>query len=185
MKYEHIPTPQNNKTRKIATCFFFSGLILFVVGGVKMIPFRSIIQVAAMASFTISILLVGRFLLRSFAYRIEDMGEGDEFFVDEITRKSRYSVCRLEMRKLVAVHDRRQLSKDERAKKHYNYCPDAFSDESYVLEFVDSEYDVTSERIRIRIQPDEKLLSILKETALQNATQGAQQSERQLDKNED
>ena len=174
MKYEYIPTPKSNKTKKIATCFFFSGLILFVVGGVKMIPFRGVIQVASMAAFTISILLVGRFLLRAYAYRIEDMGEGDEFFVDEITRKTRYSVCRLEMSKLVAVYDRRQLSKDERSKKHYNYCPDAFADESYILEFIDSIYDITSERIRVRIQPDEKLLSILKETAEQNSERNDQ-----------
>ena len=98
MKFEYIPVPKSNKTKKIATCFFFAGLILFVLGGVKMIPFSSVIQFAAVVAFTTSILLVGRFLLRSYAYRIEDMGEGDELFVDEITRKARFSVCRLEMK---------------------------------------------------------------------------------------
>ena len=161
MKFEYIPVPKSNKTKKIATCFFFGGLVLFVIGGVKMIPYNSVIQFAAVASFTTSILLVGRFLLRSYAYRIEDMGEGDELFVDEITRKARFSVCRLEMKKLVAVYDRKTLSKEEKSKKHYNYCPDAFAEDSYILEFLNSEYDISSERIRIRVQPDEKMLEIL------------------------
>ena len=126
-----------------------------------MIPFSSVIQFAAVAAFTTSILLVGRFLLRSYAYRIEDMGEGDELFVDEITRKARFSVCRLEMKKLVAVYDRKTLSKEEKSKRHYNYCPDAFANDSYILEFINSEYDISSERIRIRIQPNEKMLEIL------------------------
>lgn len=168
MKYEHIPVPKNNKTKKIATSFFFIGLILFVAGGVKMIPFRSVLQLAAVASFVVSILLVGRFLLRYFAYRIEDLGEGDEFFVDEITRKTRYSVCRLEMRKLVSVRKFSELSKDERAQKRYNYCPDAFTSDAYMLEFIDSQYDITSERICVTIQPDEKLLAILQEAARNN-----------------
>ena len=161
MKHEYIPVPKNNKTKKIAVCFFFGGLILFVVGGLKMIPFRGAIQFAAIASFTVSILLVGRFLLRYYAYRIEDMGEGDEFFVDEITRKTRYSVCRLEMRKLVGIYKWSELSKEERGKKRYNYCPDAFTSDAYLLEFADSNYDITSERIRVSIQPDEKLLELL------------------------
>ena len=169
MKFEYIPVPKSNKTKKIATCFFFGGLILFVLGGVKMIPYNSVIQFAAVASFTTSILLVGRFLLRSYAYRIEDMGEGDELFVDEITRKARFSVCRLEMKKLVAIYDRKTLSKEEKSKKHYNYCPDAFASDSYILEFVDSSYDITAERIRVRIQPDEKLLAMLTEAAKANA----------------
>ena len=161
MKFEYIPVPKSNKTKKIDTCFFVAGLILFVLGGVKMIPFSSVIQFAAVAAFTTSILLVGRFLLRSYAYRIEDMGEGDELFVDEITRKARFSVCRLEMKKLVAVYDRKTLSKEEKSKRHYNYCPDAFANDSYILEFINSEYDISSERIRIRIQPNEKMLEIL------------------------
>ena len=168
MKYEYIPVPRSNKTKKMATSFFFGGIILFVAGGVKMIPFRSALQLAAIAAFTISILLVGRFLLRSYAYRIEDFGDGDEFVVDEITRRTRYSVCRLEMRKLAATYKRSELSKSERDKKHFNYCPDAFTPEAYILEFIDSNYDITSERIRVAIQPDEKLLAMLNDASEKN-----------------
>ena len=168
MKYEYIPVPRSNKTKKMATSFFFGGIILFVAGGVKMIPFRSALQLAAIAAFTMSILLVGRFLLRSYAYRIEDFGDGDEFVVDEITRRTRYSVCRLEMRKLAAIYKRSELSKSERDKKHFNYCPDAFAEDSYLLDFIDDENDPSSPPIRIRIQPDERLIEILNETIKSN-----------------
>lgn len=175
MKYEYIPIPKNNKTKKIAVSFFFAGAVLFTVGGLKMIPFRSLLQLAAIASFTVSIMLVGRFLLRYYAYRIEDMGEGDELFVDEITRKTRYSVCRLEMRKLVGIYKMSELSREERGKKRYNYCPDAFTSDAYLLEFVNSDYDNTAEHIRISIQPDEKLIAILNETLEKNRGENSEE----------
>ena len=168
MKYEIIPTPQTNKTKRLATWLFICGVILFIAGGVKVIPFRFVLQLAALAALTASIMLIGRFLLRAYAYRIDDLGEGFEFFVDEITRSTRYTVCRMELSKLVSVTKWEDCGKDERAKKRYSYCPDAFGDGSYVLEFVDSAYDVTADRIRVRIAPDEKLLSILNEAVARN-----------------
>lgn len=168
MKHEYIPVPKANKTKRLATILFFAGLVLFVLGAVKMIPYRAVIQVASLATLTASIMLVGRFLLRAYAYRIEDMGEGDEFFVDEITRRTRYSVCRLEMRKLVAIHPWDSASKELKNKKRYSYCPDIFGGGAYLLEFFDSDYDITSERIFVKITPDEKLLEILGEAVLAN-----------------
>ena len=168
MKYEYFPLPKNNRTKKIATCFFFAGLILFVLGGINLIPFRSMLQLAAVASFVVSIMLVARFLLRYYAYRIEDVGDGDEFFVDEITRRSRFSVCRLEMCKLVSIKKLLDVPKEEKNKKRYNYCADAFTKDAYMLEFIESKYDVTAERIRIIIQPDEKLLEIFESAAKAN-----------------
>lgn len=172
MKYEYIPIPKSNKTKRIATCFFFGGIVLFVLGGIKLIPFRLLLQFASIACFTLSIFMVGRFLLRSYAYRIEDMGEGDEFFVDEITRKARFYVCRLELSKLVSVRKHSELSREERSRRHYNYCPDALCDDSYMLEFKDSSYDVTSDVILVRIQPDDKLLSLLNEAVESNSNKG-------------
>ena len=168
MKYEFIPTPQTNKTKQLATWLFIFGIILFIAGGIKVIPFHFILQLASLASLTASIMLMGRFLLRAYSYRIEDMGEGDEFFIDEITRRTRYTVCRIELSKLVSLCKWEEYSKEERAKKRYNYCPDAFGDGSYVLEFIDSAYDITAERIRVRITPDEKLISIFNEAISKN-----------------
>lgn len=169
MKHEFIPTPSNNKTKRLATWLFICGVILFVVGGIKVIPFRFVPQIAALGALTASIMLIGRYLLRAYAYRIEDMGEGDEIFVDEITRSTRYTVCRLELKKLVKITKWENYPKDERGKKRYNYSPDAFGDGSYVLEFIDSVYDVTADRIRIRITPDEKMLAIFNEIIEKNS----------------
>ena len=169
MKYEYIPTPQNNKTKRLATWLFICGAILFAASGIKIIPFRFIPQILALCSLTASIMLMGRFLLRAYAYRIEDMGEGDELMVDEITKNMRYTVCRLELKKLVKLTKWEEYPKDERGKKRYNYSPDAFGDGTYVLEFIDSAYDVTAERIRIRILPDEKLTALFEESIAQNS----------------
>ena len=168
MKHEYIPTPSTNKTKRLATWLFICGAILFVVSGIKVIPFRFIPQIAALCSLTASIMLMGRFLLRAYSYRIEDMGEGDELFVDEITRNMRYTVCRLELKKLVKMTKWEEYPKEERGKKRYNYSPDAFGDCTYVLEFIDSAYDVTAERIRVRLLPDEKLIELFSQAISQN-----------------
>lgn len=163
MKYQYIPTPKKNKIKKLATALFFAGLVLFVLGGVKMIPFRVVLQTASVAAFTSAILLVGRFLLRAYGYRIEDLGEGDEFLVDEITRSTCVNVCRLELSKLVGVKEWDKLTKEEKGIKYYNYSPDPWGDGTYLLEFYESEFDNTDEKIRVRVMPDEKLLALLKE----------------------
>ena len=175
MKYEFIPTPETNKTKRLATCLFICGILLFIVGGIKIIPFHFVIQLASLATLTASILLMGRFLLRAYSYRIEDMGEGDELLIDEITRRTRYTVCRIELSKLLSVCKWEEYGKEERAKKRYSYCPDAFGDDSYVLEFYDGAYGVTADRIRVRITPDERLLSIFNEAIAKN-TQNAEEN---------
>lgn len=168
MKYEHIPTPQSNKTKRLATWLFICGAILFVVSGIKVIPFRFVPQIIAIGALTASIMLMGRFLLRAYAYRIDDMGDGDEIFVDEITRAARYTVCRLELKKLVKMTKWEDYPQEERGKKRYNYSPDAFGGGTYVLEFIDSAYDITAPRIRIKILPDERLTAILEGVIAQN-----------------
>ena len=65
MNYEYIPIPKKNKTKKRATTLFFLGLICFVLGGVNIIPFRSVFQVASFALITVAIILVGKHLLRA------------------------------------------------------------------------------------------------------------------------
>ncbi len=163
MKYEYIPMPKKNKVKHVATLLFFLGLAMFLVGGVKLIPFRVVFQMASLVAFTAAIMLVGRFLLRAYGYRIEDFGEGDEFVVNEITRATCVCVCRLELSKLTAVKKWDELSKDERGKKFYNYSPDPYADGTYLLEFVESSYAPNSDPIRVRILPDDKLLSLLEE----------------------
>lgn len=172
MKYEYVPFSKNSKTKKMALSFFFGGLILFVIGGIKAIPFRSVIQLASIASLTVSILLVGRFMLRAYAYIVKDFGEGDELVIDEIMRKSRCSVCRLELKKLTAVRRLSELPNDEKKKKRYNYCPDAFASDAYALDFVDGNYDTSTETIRIVLQPDKKLVSIFNEALDMNLQNG-------------
>ena len=161
MKYEYIPIPQKNKVKRVATLMFFLGLATFALGGVKVIPFRVVLQIASLVAFTSAIMLVGKFLLRAYGYRIEDFGEGDEFVVNEITRATCVTVCRLELSKLASVKKWDELSKEERGKKCYNYSPDPYADGTYLLEFTESELDPSGEKIRIRILPDATLLTML------------------------
>ena len=169
MKYEYIPVPKKNKMKKISISLFLSGLIVFIIGGIEAIPFRVGLQLGSAILLVASIAVVVKYALKAYRYRIDDCGDGDEFFIDEITRSACFTVCRLELSKLVAVKKWSECDKELRSKKRYSYCPDILGDDTYLLEFFESKYDNSDKIIRIRLTPDEKLVSILTDVAAKNA----------------
>ena len=168
MKYNYIPTNKSTKMKKLVLSLFFIGLILFIIGGLKVISFKGIIQAISVIPFIIAIMLASRYLIRVHSYRIEDVGEGLELFVDEITRSSAYTVCRLELKKLLLVTSLKDYPKDDRKKRRYDYRADLFEKDSYVLEFLNGTYDASSEKIRIILSLNEEMLGILKKILEEN-----------------
>ena len=161
MKFSYIPAQKNNKTKKLVISLFFLGLILFIIGGLKAIIFKSIIQAISIIPFVLAIMLASRYLIKVHAYRIEDEGEGLELFVDEITRNSAYTVCRLELKKLLSVTPLKEYSKEDKKKRRYDYRGDLFEKNAYILEFLDGTYDASPEKIRIILSYNEEMLKIL------------------------
>lgn len=168
MKFSYIPTNKSTKMKRLVLSLFFIGLILFIIGGLKVISFKSIIQAVSIIPFIIAIMLSSRYLIRVHSYRIEDVGEGLELFVDEITRSSAYTVCRLELKKLLLVAPLKDYPKEDRKKRRYDYRADLFEKDSYVLEFSDGTYDASSEKIRIILSANEEMLDILEKILEEN-----------------
>ena len=154
--------------KKLVISLFFFGLILFVIGGLKAISFRSIIQAISIIPFVLSIMLASRYLIKAYSYRIEDEGEGLELFVDEITRSSVYTVCRLELKKLLSVTPLKDCAKEDKRKRRYDYRADPFEKDSYILEFSDGTYDASPEKIRIILSNNKEMLKILEEILEEN-----------------
>lgn len=169
MKYEYIPIPKSNRMKKIAIALFFGGLITVIVGAINVIPFRGAIQFCGVVLMTMSIMVMVKCVLKAYRYRIEDLGEGDELLVDEITRNACVTVCRLELSKLKSVKKWEECGKELRSKRRYSYCPDVLESGTYLIEFHESNYDNTAETIRIRLSPDEKLISIFNAYTAKNA----------------
>ncbi len=161
MKFSYIPQGKGNKARKLVLSLFFVGLILFLLGGLKAISFRSIIQAVSVIPFVLAIMLASRYLIKVHAYRIEDAGEGLELFVDEITRNSAYTVCRLELKKLLSVTPINEYNKEEKKKRRYDYRLDIFEKDAYILEFLDGTYDASPDKIRVILSKNDEMLEIL------------------------
>ena len=101
-------------------------------------------------------MLMGRYLLRYYTYRVEEINGGVDFTVTEITRRGGTTVCRLGLGQLCAVKVWSDENKPPRGKKIYNYCVDARPSESHLLEFADG-----GDVIYIRLTPDARMLDIL------------------------
>ena len=158
MTYEYMPPAKNQWIKTLCMGVFFGALVLFMVSGVKdLLPIPWLFQFAAVAMMTASIMLMGRYLLRYYMYRIEEVSGGVDFTVTEITRRGGTTVCRLGLSQLRAVKEWNDQNKPPRGKKLYNYCADARPEASLVLEFSDG-----GEIIYIRCSPDERMTELFR-----------------------
>lgn len=157
MTYEYMPTPKNQWIKTLCVGMFLVSLVLFMVSGVQdLLPMPWLFQFVAVGMMTASVMLMGRYLLRYYMYRVEEINGGVDFTVTEITRRGGTTVCRLGLGQLRAVKVWNDENKPPRGKKIYNYCVDARPAESHLLEFVDG-----GELIYIRLSPDARMLEIL------------------------
>ena len=156
--HEYMPT--GNRGRLKIACFitFMAAVLLFFTSSIEGILYPAAMQFAAVLIMTVVIMLMGRYLMRCYLYRIADDGEGMDFTVDEVSKRGRYTVCRLALSSLVDCKPWNNETKPPRGKKIYNYCVDIRPRDSYVLTFADGD-----DFIYIRLSPDEKMITIFGE----------------------
>lgn len=159
--YEYIPNPPKKKAKTVGMTLFFLSLAVFLVSGIAGVAYPAILQMIAVVMMTAAILLVGKYLTRAYRYRVEKTNGEYEFIVDEISKASMVTVCRLELLKLSAVEAWTKGYKPPKGAKIYNYCVDIAPRDSYLLTFLDGAFSMNGEKIYVRICPDEKLTEIL------------------------
>lgn len=166
--YEYIPNPKTKKAKVLGTVLFFLSLAVFFVSGFRGLAYPFVLQFCAVVLMTAAILIIGKYLTHSFLYRVEEVDGVWELAVDELTRASRVTVCRLELTKLLRVEP---ITKDFRLPKGakvYNYCVDLCPTDSYLLTFSDGAFAFDNRELLVRLSPDTRLLEIfssfLKET---------------------
>ena len=158
--YQYMPKGDRGKLKGICMAMFAGGVVLFFASGIKGILYPAIMQTAAVLIITATIMIMGRYLLRHYLYRIADDGEGLDFLVDEISRNGRYTICRLSISQLVSARPYGDDVKPQKGTKVYNYCVEIKPRDSWLLEFLDGE-----DRIFVRISPDDKLKEIVSDAA--------------------
>ncbi len=159
--YEYIPNPKTKKAKVIGTVLFLSSLALFAASGIPVFAYRGVLQFVSIALLTASILLIGRFAMKAFVYRIDQADGVWELTVDELSRTSRVTVCRLELAKLQKVEVWKKGTKAPKGTRVYNYCVDIAPENTCLLVFSDGAYAPYDKKICIRLQPDDKMTEIL------------------------
>jgi hypothetical protein len=167
--YEYMPNGSRGKLKGLCMGMFAGAIALFFASGIEGILYPAVMQLISVMIITVTIMLMGRYLLRHYLYRVADDGEGLDFLVDEISRRGRYTVCRLAMSQLVSAVEWSDETKPAKDVKIYNYCVDVKPVGSWVLDFVDGE-----DHIFIRLSPDDRLKEIFAEAVARNTQEVGQ-----------
>lgn len=150
--YEYIPEGKRSGMKRLCFGLFAGAILLFFASGFEGIFFPALMQTVSVLVITLTIMLMGRYLLRHYLYRVADDGEGVDLRVDELSRRGRVTVCRLSLSQLVSAREWSDEIRPPRGVKIYNYCVDIKPTDSWLLEFEDG-----GQSIYIRLSPDEKL----------------------------
>jgi hypothetical protein len=167
--YEYIPEGKRSGMKRLCFGLFASAILLFFASGFEGILYPAVMQTVSVMIIAVTLMLMGRYLLRHYLYRVADDGEGMDLRVDELSRRGRVTVCRLALSGLVAADPWGEEIQPPRGVKIYNYCVEIKPADSWLLEFEDGEG-----RIYIRLSPDERLKEIFR-SAVESRTEGALQ----------
>ena len=162
-EYSYSPKAKTNNIKLITGVLFFAAVILYGLICSVEIKFEGVIGLVAILCFVGSILLLTRYVYRKQIYRIvERNADSYDLVIDEITGKSKTSVCRVALANIerAQIRDEKnaaELKKAARGRKKFSYCPDLFpTGECWV--FVTE----CGEELVLKLYADEILLSMLK-----------------------
>lgn len=166
MNYSERPTRQNRVLSTLIWSFLLGGIALFLaVSYLPNIPYPAVLQLAALAMLVLATVLIGH-LQTTYTYRIEDDprgGEGHDFVVLQRKGRRETVVCRLGLEDVRQIEqqtpENRDALKQKYAAQHdtvHTYCVDFLPASSQYIRFDDG-----GDRVVIRLQASEKLVSIL------------------------
>ena len=169
--YETTPKKSNKAAHYTAALLLIAAFAAMLFSTMPNLPYRSVMQLAALVMLSFSILLITRYTLCTYSYSvIESNGEYD-LTVTELKRKSRITVCRIGLEGIERVTlarraDKEQASKlkaDSKGRKAYSYCVDLAP-----AEYIHILAEECGESITIKLSYDERLLEILQNAEKQN-----------------
>lgn len=169
--YEVIPKKSNKAAHYTSAVLLIAAFAAMFFSASPKLPYRSLMQFAALIMLGFSILMMTRYTLCSYAYSIiEEDGEYD-LTVTELKRKARITVCRvglggitqLTLAKRADKEQADKLKADAKGRKTYNYCVDLAP-----AEYIHLLTEECGEKIIIKLSYDERLFEILKRAEEQN-----------------
>ncbi len=169
--HQYLPEGKRSGMKAICLALFAVAVILFLASGAGLFPYHAFFQFGAVTMMALAITLMGRYLLRHYLYRVADDGEGLDFTVDELSRRGRYTVCRLSLSLLAMAEPWSDETRPRGSSKVYNYCVEIHPTDSWILRF-----DDTDGPIYIRLSPDETLIGLFREAVARHTEAALQES---------
>lgn len=165
-EYSYHSKPSNKLAIRVSGALFAAAVItLALVSVIKNVPFLGVAQFISTILFTLAVLLLTRYVFKSFLVKIVETGDGRyDLTITECrgkNEKEKITVCRVSLSNIeeVAVkakENANELKKKTKGRKVYSYCPDLCPEtECYV--FVTE----CGEPLLLKLSPDKTLLSIL------------------------
>ena len=178
--YEHsyLSKPSNKLAIRLSGAFFAAAIItLALISLIRDVPFLGVAQFAAALFFTVAVLLLTRYVFKSFLIKVFESGNGRyDLTVTECrgkNEKEKITVCRVSLSNIESVvvktkENADDLKKREKGRKVFSYCADLRpATECYI--FVTE----CGEPLLLKLSPDNTLLSIL-----QTACESAEETEK-------
>ncbi len=165
--YEY--TPNRKKTRELITALTLTGVAIAVyyVSQIPKIPYPVLFQLGAVFLLVGAIILITRFVMRSFTCRVEptDAGVADFVIVEHYGRRDTV-VCRISLDQVRSVErpdrqNRQALAEKQKGKRVYHYTAEFSAPDLCVVEAAEEDTSGNEITVFIRICADETLFDIL------------------------
>lgn len=165
--YEYIPQGSNKNAKNIISLLILGGfaIMLFTMMA-ENVPFKWVLQLIGLVLMAVGVLLMTRYVSRSFIYRVDTTDEGTDLTVIELQRKSRITVCRISLSNIKDVHVMSISDKEQEkalvsafktdGRKRFNYCID-LNPEKFMWIVADE----CGEEVAVKLTYDEKLCEII------------------------
>ncbi len=93
--YEYRPAYSKKKEKKYCLVLTLAAVVLLALSQIPQMPLPALWQTVAVAMLAVAILLLSRYVLRGYAYRIEESEQGRDLVILMQTGKRTRVVCRI------------------------------------------------------------------------------------------
>ena len=161
-EYSFHAKSTNDLAKRLSVTLFVAAFLLLAVIFVFSVPYAGFIEGICVVLLTFAVLLLTRFVYKSFIYRVVMRDDGRfDLTVTERYGKGETTVCRVALSGIERIEkltdkNKKELRAAAKGRKSFSYCPDILSKDEYWV-FVTE----CSEELLIKLAPDEELLAIL------------------------
>ena len=174
-EYSYMSKSSNNKEKILSGALFFSAVVLLASSAVFELPYEGIFQMLCALLFTFAVLLLTRFVFKSFLLSVSLSDRDFDFTVTECRAKEKITVCRISLSNIERVclltdENKKELREAAKGRKSFVYYPEMTPSVKCFV-FVTE----CGEKLLLKLSPDETMLDILKNAAKSNQKSGEEE----------